>query len=53
MLDTAEDVDALLSYSATLSKPIAIYVNYAFSFMDENEEEHMVWLKDVKKYYWK
>ena len=52
MLDTAEDVDALLSYSATLSKPIAIYVNYAFSFMDENEEVHTVWLKDVAKSYW-
>lgn len=52
MLYTAEDVDALLSYSAALSKPIAIYVNYAFSFMDENEEVHTVWLKDVKKFYW-
>lgn len=53
MLNTAEDVDALLSYSAVLSKPIAIYVNYAFSFMDENEDEHIVWLKDVAKSYWK
>jgi len=37
ILETAEDVEALLSYASIASKPIAIYVNYSFSFMDENE----------------